>query len=105
VFAFVMRVIDCDFHRALQIVTEFTVGVARASDPRSGSRFGGSEGGVSPLSPPKAGVLHSQFSEDSRARILAALEATGRRLRATEATNRAASAALATACEPDRLFT
>jgi hypothetical protein len=102
VFAFVMRASDCGFRCALEIVAEFSEGVARDSGPRSGPRLGASEGGVSPLSPPKVGVPHSQFSQDSRARILASLEATNRRLRAIEATNRAASAALATACEPDR---
>jgi hypothetical protein len=95
-----MRATGCNFRRALEIVTEFSDGVARASEPRSGSRLGASEG-AKPLSPPKAGVCHSQFSEDSRAQILLALEATDRRLRAIEATNRAASAPLATACEPE----
>jgi hypothetical protein len=99
VFAFVMRANDCDFRRALRIVAEFNAGVARASEPRSGSRFGASEGAKS-LSPPKAGAPHSQSSGDSRARILAALEATNRRLLAIHAQNRASSAALATACEP-----
>jgi hypothetical protein len=102
VFAFVMRSRRCDFRCALEIVAEYCEGVARDSGPRSGPRFGASEGGVSPLSPPKAGVCYSQFSKDSRARILAALEATNRRLRTTEATNRAVLAVLATACEPDR---
>ena len=97
VFAFVMRANDCGFRSALEIVAEYCEGVARDSGPRSGPRLGASEGGVSPLSPPKAGVPHSQVSQDSRARILAALEATNRRLRTIEATNRATSAALATA--------
>jgi hypothetical protein len=99
VFAFVMRANDCDFRRALEIVAQFTAGVARASEPRSGSRFGASEG-AKPLSLPKAGIPHSQSSQDSRAQILAQLEATNRRLQAIDATNRAASAALSTACEP-----
>jgi DNA primase len=101
VFAFVMRVTGCDFRRALEIVADFSKGVACASEPRSGSRFGASEG-AKPLSPPKAGACYSQSSLDSRARLLAALEATNRRLRAIEAANRDASAALVTACEPDR---
>jgi hypothetical protein len=99
VFAFVMRANDCDFRRALRIVAEFNAGVAHDSEPRSGSRFGGSEG-AKPLSLPKAGVPHSQSCQDSRARILAALDATDRRLRAIQSQNRATSAALATACEP-----
>jgi hypothetical protein len=96
-----MRARGCRFYQALQIVAEFSEGVARASDPRSGSRLGVSEG-AQPLSPPKAGFLDSQFSQDSHARILSALEATNRRLLAIEQTNRAASANWATACEPDR---
>lgn len=99
-FAFIMLAENCDFVKALRMVAEL-LGVARDSEPRSGSRFGASEGGL-PLSLPKAGVRHSQFSQDSRARILAALEATNRGFRAIEVTNAAASAALATACEPDR---
>lgn len=104
-FEFVMQANRCGFRRALEIVCEYCEGVARDSGPRSGPRFGASEGGVSPLSPPKAGTFNSQFSQGSRARILATLESTNRRLRAVEATNRAASAALATACEPDRADT
>jgi hypothetical protein len=100
-FAFIMLAENCDFVKALRMVAELS-GVARDSEPRSGSRFGASEGGHRPLSLPKAGVRHSQFSQDSRARILAALEATNRRFRAIEVTNAAVSAALATACEPDR---
>lgn len=96
-----MRAIGCDFHRALEIVAEFSEGVAHASGPRSGSRFGVSEG-AKPLSPAKRDSLHSQSLEDSRARILAALDAADRRLGRIMATNRAALAALATACEPER---
>jgi hypothetical protein len=65
------------------------------------SRFGVGEG-AKPLKLPKAAVCHSQLSPGSRARILAKLDAANRRLWAIAATNRAASAALATACEPDR---
>ena len=100
IFVFVMRATGCGFRRALEVVAEFSDGVARA-EPRSGSRFGASEG-AKPLSPPKAGASHSQSSQDLRARTLATLEVANRRLRAIEATNRAASAALATACEPER---
>src|SRR5438445_299131 len=38
-FDFIMRAEGCDFLGALQIVAEFSSGVARESDPRSGSRF------------------------------------------------------------------
>jgi hypothetical protein len=100
-FDFVMSVECCDFRRALEIVADFSERVARGSESRSGSRFGASEG-AKPLSPPKAGALHSPSSGDSRARILRALEATNRRLRAIERANREASAVLATACEPER---
>lgn len=98
-FAFVMRVNACDFRRALEIVAEFFTGVARASEPRSGSRVGASEG-AKPLSPPKAGACHSQSTQKRRTQILAALDSADQRIRAIKATNRAASAALATACEP-----
>jgi hypothetical protein len=94
-----MLVNDCDFRRALEIVAQCSDGVARASEPRSGSRSGGSEG-AKPLSLPKAGVPNSQSLPDSRARILAALDDADRRLLAIQAQNRATSAALATACEP-----
>lgn len=99
VFEFVMRVTGCNFRRALEITAEFS-GVARASDPRSGSRFGASEGASPPAA--KRPGTYSKSMQESRAQILALLEATDRRLRAIEATNLAASAALATACEPDR---
>ena len=100
-FAFVMRSAGCDFLRALQIVSEFSEQVARDSEPRSGSRFDAGVG-AKPLSPAKRGAPHSQSIQESRAGILAALDATNRRLRAIEETNRAALAALATACEPAR---
>jgi hypothetical protein len=99
-----MLATGCNFRRALEITKEFSDGVGRASEPRSGSRFGASEG-AKPLSPPKAGVCHSQFSRDSHARIVAALTATNRRLCAIMDANRDASTALATACEPDRADT
>jgi hypothetical protein len=99
VFTFVMRVLGCDFYRSLQIVAEFSDGVALASDQRSWSRLGVGEG-AKPLGPPKAGISNSQSLEGSRARNLAQLDATNRRLLATDATNRAASAALSTPCEP-----
>ena len=101
VFAFVMRTTGCDFRCAVQVVADFSEGIARTSEPRSGARFG--EGvGAKPLSPAKRGAPHSQSLQETRVRILDALEATNRRLRAIEETNRAASAALATAYEPER---
>jgi DNA primase len=101
VFVFVMRAMGCDFRRALEIVAEMSDRVARESSPRSGERFRTSEG-AKPLSPAQRGALYSQSTQESRARILLALNTTNRRLSAIEAANRAASAALATACEPER---
>jgi hypothetical protein len=98
VFEFVKRVTGSDFRHALEIVADFS-GVARASDPRSGSRFGTSEG-ASPLAA-KRPDSYSQNNQGRRARILAALDAANRRLLAIEATIRKARAATATACEPD----
>jgi hypothetical protein len=98
VFTFVMRATGCDFYHALRAVSDFLEGVARTNKPRSGLWFGASEGASPPAA--KRLVTYSQSTEESRAHILAALDATNRRLRAIEATNRAASAALATACEP-----
>jgi hypothetical protein len=101
VFEFVMRLEGCDFYRALRIVSESLGGVARANKPRSGLWFGESEG-VKPLSPPKADASYSQFQQSARSQILEKLEATNRRLRLMDATNREASAALSTGCEPLR---
>ncbi len=100
VFEFVMRATCCDFRRALGIVAEFSEGVASGSDPRSGSRSAASVG-VKPLCPAKRDTSHSQSTQKSRARILAALDAANRRLLAVDATNRKARAATATACEPE----
>ena len=100
-FAFVMHATSCDFRRALQIASEFSDRVARGSEPRSGSRFGAGVGGEAP-SARKAGAPNSQSTQDARARVLEALDATNRRLRAIEAANRAAAVSLATACEPER---
>jgi len=99
-FGFVMAVIGCGFRCALEIVAEFSTGVARASEPRSGSRFGASEGAAPPAA--KRPGINSQFSEQSRLQVVARLEATNRRMAAIDATNRTASIVLATACEPDR---
>jgi hypothetical protein len=95
-----MRILGCDFRHALESVARFSEGVALASDPRSGSRFGVSEGGASPLSPPKAGRHHSQSFPKPGLQALERLEAAERRHRAVEATNRAVAAELATPCEP-----
>jgi hypothetical protein len=46
------------------------------------------------------GKCEPRSLQERRARIVASLDATNRRLRAIEATNRAASAALATPCKP-----
>jgi CHC2 zinc finger len=96
VFDFVMQISSCDFRRALQIVA----GVARASEPRSGEHLGVSEGGEAP----SARAAGSSYSPDEHARLVARLDATERHLTAIRAANDAASAALATACEPERLY-
>jgi CHC2 zinc finger len=100
VFAFVMRAEGYDFRCALETVARLSTGVARASAPRSGARLGASEG-AAPLAAKRPG-FNSQSSEHSRSQVLARLEAINRRLAAIDTTNRAASLALATACEPDR---
>jgi CHC2 zinc finger len=100
VFAFMMAVKACDFRTALMLVNEFLSGVALASEPRSGSRFGESEGGGSPLSSPKARRNHSQLSVESRTQLIEALERTNRRLLAIRKANREAAVVLATSCEP-----
>src|SRR6516225_823159 len=99
-FAFVMLAEKCTFSDALRIVADFSSGVARESGPRSGPRFQASVGAAP--GPAKPGTQHSQSTHEYRARLLANLEVTHRRLRAIEATNRAASAQLATAREPER---
>jgi hypothetical protein len=101
VFDFIMRAADCDFCHALQIAAEFSQGETSGSEPRSGSRSAASEGGAAPRAR-EAGSPHSQSPQDSRASILVALDAADQRLARIAATNRAASAALATDCEPDR---
>lgn len=98
-FAFVMRAEGCDFFDAVRIVAGLS-GVASESGPRSGPRFRASVG-ASP-SAAKRQSINSQSTQDCRAQILAALDAANRLLRAIQATNHAASAALATACEPER---
>jgi CHC2-type zinc finger protein len=100
VFEFVMRMNGCNFRRASEIVSQFAPGGARESEPRSGERFRAGRG----LPPPtaKRPGRNSQSVEGARAEVLAKLAKTCRRLTAIEARNRAASQALATACEPDR---
>src|SRR5262249_60154513 len=97
VFKFLMCATGCDFRGALEIVAELA-GVASESEPRSGERFRAGVG-ASPQDA-KRPASYSQSSLESRARILAALDATNRRLCSIEATNRTALANLATACEP-----
>ena len=96
-FDFVMLAEDCTFSDALWIVAD-SLGVARESGPRSGPRVRASVGAAP--GPAKQGSQHSQSLTSSRAQVLEKLEATRRRTRAIEATNRAASADLATPCEP-----
>ena len=111
VFDFVMLVRDLPFSGAVEWVNDFLLressssGVAGASGPRSGPLVGPSEGAAPQAA--KRPASYSPPSENSRAQILALLEATERRLAEIAATNRAASEALATACEPERssLFT
>jgi DNA primase len=98
-FAFVMHVEGCDFLDALRFVATLS-GVASASGPRSGPRFRASVG-ASP-SAAKRQSIYSQSTQESRAQISASLDAADRRLARIAATNSAASAALATACEPER---
>ncbi|MGH9684410.1 MAG: CHC2 zinc finger domain-containing protein [Candidatus Acidiferrales bacterium] len=98
-FAFVMLIEHCDFCRAVQILSDFSTGVARASEPRSGERLGASKGGEAP-SAREAGVGHSPPLQAERARIIARLDATERLLAMIRATNEVASRELATACEP-----
>lgn len=97
VFAFIMRIEGCDLPSALRIAIEITAG-STGSEGRRPSRFAGCEGGTAPCLP-KAG---SQNSQKNRARVLARLQEAERRLAMIRATNAAASAALATACELDR---
>ena len=72
-FTFVMLAEHCDFSSAVQIVSG--LGVAEASEPRSGERLGRGEGATGP-SARVAGVTHRQNTRDS---ILASLDATERR--------------------------
>jgi hypothetical protein len=98
VFAFVMQATGCDFRRALEIVSRFT-----GEGVSDGERSEPERAGGLPSLPPPGGQLHSQSTQNPRAPILAALDATNRRLRVIEAANAEASAAmLATACEPKR---
>jgi hypothetical protein len=94
---FVMLAEHCDFFRALRIVSDFPSGGSER-----GTRSGPSERRGLPPGHAKHGTPHSQLMQESRAQILSRLDATNRRLARIAATNAAASAALATACEPDR---
>lgn len=98
VFDFVMRAEECGFRRALEIVAEFSSGVARSGSPRSGERFGTRVEGEALL----ARAAGGQDSPDSRASILARLDETERVLAAIRRTNDENLRSLATACEPER---
>ncbi|MGH9718235.1 MAG: CHC2 zinc finger domain-containing protein [Candidatus Acidiferrales bacterium] len=93
VFDFVIRAENCDFRRALEIVSDF--GVARAGEPRSGERFG-ARVGAKPLLPAKQAVSHSP-----QARTRVANWRDWQRFALAEL-NRRAARELATACEPLR---
>lgn len=100
VFAFVMGATGCHFRRALEIVAAFLGDSPGERAREARSRF---RAGVrASLPAAQRRDSHSQSLEQSRARTLAELDAADRRLRAIEATNRAAHADLATACEPER---
>jgi len=96
VFDFVRRAEGCDFRRALEIASGF--GVARASEPRSGERFG-ARVGAKPLLPAKRAGSHSP---KHGARTDSSANEADWRTDAVRRMNEAASRALATACEPDR---
>jgi DNA primase len=102
IFAFVMRATGCDFRRALETVAGWCAGVVSESEPRSGERFRANKGDEVP-SAREAGVLHSQLINEGRVRALDVLAETEKTLARIAVTNARASAALATACEPDRL--
>jgi DNA primase len=97
-FDFIMRVESCDFLRALEVAAS-SLGVARESEPRSGSRFRAGVG-AKPLQAAKRPASHSQKDSDSRSRIIAALDETERRLGARAEYLRARSVESFTACEP-----
>jgi hypothetical protein len=103
IFDFVQRAEDCDFLEALRIVAEFhSWGSPRERAREARERFRAGEG-AKPLGlRSKPFFIARPTRVESRAWVLASLDATDRRLRAIEATNRATSAALATACEPER---
>ena len=102
VFNFVMRVKDFDFLEALRFVAELSEGIADASRLRSSPRFG-SGVRVKPLKTAKQAPVNSPDNNpEIRSALLARLIATEDRLRNICATNQADSAALATACEPEK---
>ena len=101
VFAFVMAATGCDFRRALEIVSESSEGKERARVSREAANaFERAE--TVGFQVRKADAPNSQSTQESRVRVLAALDEVDRRLARIAATNAAASAALATACEPER---
>jgi CHC2 zinc finger len=97
VFAFIMRAEKCEFSRALEIVVQFSLRVARESAPRSGKRFRAGEG-AKPLSA-RSALIDRPKDETERNRIIARLDATEARLRLIRATNDADALGFSTACE------
>lgn len=96
IFDFVMRAEQCCFSYAVRIVA----GVARDSEPRSGERFGASEGGRGlPPCARKARTGSSPQSEHIAA--IARLDATEARLLAIHRANEVDAMEFATACERD----
>jgi hypothetical protein len=101
IYSFIMLAEGVDFLDALRIVSGVSDGVASGSSPvrSTRERFAAGEG-AKPLGlRSKPSVIARPV--ESRAQVLASLDATNQRLAQIAATNRAALAALATACEPD----
>lgn len=101
-FDFVMLAEHCDFPSALRIVSDFVFGVARESERRSRERFRAREG-AKPLSGPEARVSHRQKRE-TRAELLARLDATDARNGAIRAADDEAFAEFERLCEPSDSF-
>lgn len=71
VFHFVMCAEGCGFQRALEIVAEFSEGVARESEPRSGERFRAGVG-AKPLAP-RSGAVHIARKAEPKPRVIPSL--------------------------------
>lgn len=106
IFDFVQRTEGCDFLEALRIVAEFSDGGSqrqRAGCEAARERLAAGLGAA-----PAAATQQHSYSQDnsrtqdSRARILASLDVTERRLAVIAQTNAVASLTLLTACEPQR---